>query len=494
MKFSHLLIALATVSLLLAQAPAEEPVTASGSPDAAALGWRLGIQAWTLREYTFLEALEKIESLGLHYVEMFPGQRVGGDTDAKTGPGMAPEVVAMIQEALKARNIRLVSYGVTGLPGDETRCREIFDWARRMGIETICSEPSQNALPMIDKLAQEYGVNVAIHNHPTPSRYWNPDTALKAFEGLSRRIGVCGDTGHWSRSGLDPLECLRKLEGRIVTLHFKDLNRKGRAAHDVPWGTGVCDAPAMMTELRRQGFRGVVSVEYEHNWKGSLPEIAQCVAFFNAQARRLSTTPPEGWRSLFDGTDLSQWECRPNGWHVADGAIAWKRGCGFLWSRERFGNFVLELEFKVNKGTNSGVFVRTGSRGNWLHSGIEVQVLDSHGRAQPSRHDCGAIYDCLAPRVNAARPAGEWNQLAVICRDNLLQVELNGQRIIDMDLNHWTEAHKNPDGSGNKFNTAYKDMPREGFIGLQDHGNPVWYRNMRIRVLPGSAPQAPPEG
>ncbi len=189
------------------------------------------------------------------------------------------------------------------------------------------------------------------------------------------------------------------------------------------------------------------------------------------------------WQPLFNGQDLAGWDFSPEGWHVEDGAIAWRQGAGFLWSQKRYGNFVLDLEFKLSPGANSGVFVRTDSRENWLHTGIEVQLLDSHDAGQPSKHDCGAIYDCLAPSENAVKPAGEWNRMTVTCRDNVIRVNLNGRDVIDMDLDGWTEPHKNPDGSPNKFDIAYKSMAREGYIGLQDHGNAVWFRSIRVKVL-----------
>ncbi|HEX7572514.1 MAG TPA: DUF1080 domain-containing protein, partial [Bacteroidota bacterium] len=97
--------------------------------------------------------------------------------------------------------------------------------------------------------------------------------------------------------------------------------------------------------------------------------------------------------------------------------------------------------------------------------------------------DCGAIFDCLAPSANAVRPPGEWNHYTITCKGSMITVVLNGRQVIAMDLNRWTEAHKNPDGTPNKFNTAYKDMPRVGNIGLQYHGHPVWYRNVKILTL-----------
>jgi hypothetical protein len=112
-----------------------------------------------------------------------------------------------------------------------------------------------------------------------------------------------------------------------------------------------------------------------------------------------------------------------------------------------------------------------------------MQILDSYGKDEVGSHDCGAIYDCLAPGKNVVLPAGEWNHVVLTCNDSLITVVMNGDRIIDMDLDQWTEPHRNPDGSPNKFRTAYKEMARRGHLGFQDHGKPVWYRNIRIKVL-----------
>ena len=108
---------------------------------------------------------------------------------------------------------------------------------------------------------------------------------------------------------------------------------------------------------------------------------------------------------------------------------------------------------------------------------------DSYGKGEPNREDCGAIFDCLAPSRNAVRQPGEWNHYTITCKDNKIYVVLNGEQVIDMDLNKWTQAHKNPDGTPNKFNNAYKNMPRVGHIGLQYHGHPIWFRNLKIRAI-----------
>jgi hypothetical protein len=115
-------------------------------------------------------------------------------------------------------------------------------------------------------------------------------------------------------------------------------------------------------------------------------------------------------------------------------------------------------------------------------TGIEVQISDSYGK-EPNTHSCGAVYDCLAPSKNMEKKSGEWNHIIITAKENKINVVMNDEQIIDMDLDLWTEAGKNPDGTKNKFRTAYKDMPREGHIGFQEHGHPVWYRNIKIKVL-----------
>ncbi len=462
--------------------------TSDGSGDSGRRSWRLASQAWTFRKHTTFETLEMLQKLGVKYIEIYPRQRISEEINEVTRPGMSDKAVAALRKKLDETGIRFVAYGVTGLPDDEDRCRKVFEWAKEMGIETICSEPKMSSVPMIDKLAQEYGVNVAIHNHPKPSRYWNPDTVLEACKGRSERIGACADTGHWVRSGLDPVESLRKLEGRIIQLHFKDLNQRARKAHDVPWGTGAGDAAGQVAELARQNWSGLVSIEYETgNWQ--IDELAKCVQWFRTQQEKHSATPGRvasagrgEWTWLFRGEDLSHFTQSGDGWVIEDGAIHRAKKAGFLWSKQSFDDFVLDLEFKVAKGTNSGVFLRTADRKQWLHTGIEVQILDSHGK-KPTPHTCGAIYDCLAPSEEATKPAGEWNRMTVTAMGSRISVMLNGKRVIDMDLDEWTEPHQNPDGSKNKFKYAYKDMARSGYVGFQDHGKPVWYRNVRIKPL-----------
>jgi hypothetical protein len=195
--------------------------------------------------------------------------------------------------------------------------------------------------------------------------------------------------------------------------------------------------------------------------------------------------PPEGFVALWNGEDFEGWRNKAQGgWVIEDGVIAWREGSGYLWTEESFGDFELELEFKITEGCNSGVFFRTDPR-NPVQGGFEIQVLDSHGKDKVGKQDAGSLYDASAPSENAIKPPGEWNHLRLRADGSQVVVHLNGVEVQNLDLDTWSTANQNPDGSKNKFDTALKDLPREGHIGFQDHGGAVWYRNVYIKELGG---------
>jgi sugar phosphate isomerase/epimerase len=257
------------------------------------LGWRVGSQAWSFNRGSFFQAVDQVQALGLHYIEAFPDQPVDQDKNVKMNAGQDPEVRSAIKQKLHDSGVKLGSFGVTGIPKDEAGARKLFDWAKDMGIETIVAEPGEDQFDLLNKLVDEYGINIAIHNHPQPNHYWNPDTELKVLQGRSKRIGSCADVGHWQRSGVQPIEALKKLEGRVIESHFKDLNKFGdKGALDVPWGTGTGDVPGMLREFQRQGGNFTFLVEYE-NWKPTPPQrvqqIAQGLRFFADTCDQLAT-------------------------------------------------------------------------------------------------------------------------------------------------------------------------------------------------------------
>jgi len=223
-----------------------------------------------------------------------------------------------------------------------------------------------------------------------------------------------------------------------------------------------------------------------------VPESAKKKAAASPAPLRLRTfaapKAEDGWVTLFDGkqADLKKhWgngrdATIPKGWSIKDGVLAAAGKGPMIWTRKRFGDFRLDLEFKTTG--NSGVFFRTGNPRNPVQTGFEMQILRSGGKKKPGRHDCGAIYDALAPSANPMKNAA-WNRAVITCRGRKIAVEMNGKQIINMDLNRWDTPHRNPDGSKNKYGTALKDFPREGHIGFQQHGHAVMFRNIRLKPL-----------
>ena len=261
-------------------APAQAPATNTTAADQ--LGWQLAVHSYTFKNFSIFDAIDKTATLGVKYMSISGGVILEG-TNRLVTVNLSDEQCGAISKKLRADGFgNFVNMGVVQLPADETKCRQVFEFAKKWGINVLVSEPETNALDTVENLCREYNIRVAIHDHPKGhSIYWNPDAVLAAIKGRTPLIGACADVGHWMRSGLDPLECLKKLDGHIICLHFKDLNEMGPNAHDVPWGTGVGRTRELMAELKRQHFHGAFCVEFEYHWDNSSPEIAQCVKFFN---------------------------------------------------------------------------------------------------------------------------------------------------------------------------------------------------------------------
>lgn len=250
------------------------------------LGWDMGTQAYTFRKFTFFEAVDKTKALGLHFIEAYPGQKIGGGIEGVMNYTMDSASRQKIKNHLKKQDVKLMAFGVI-VPNNHAEWDSLFAFAKDMGIANIVSEPHPADLPYVSELCDKYQINVAIHNHPKPSHYWSPDTLLAAISGLSNRIGSCADIGHFVRSGLDPLASLKKLEGRIKEFHFKDIAANSPEAEDTIWGTGVCDIPAIIAELHRQNFKGLFSIEYEADPEDNMEQIKKSIQFFDKEVGKL---------------------------------------------------------------------------------------------------------------------------------------------------------------------------------------------------------------
>jgi hypothetical protein len=209
-----------------------------------------------------------------------------------------------------------------------------------------------------------------------------------------------------------------------------------------------------------------------------------------------SASGNQGWETLFDGKSLDAFTVPANGsWVVTDqGELHVAKVGPNLYTKKRYCDFIVACDFKLagHAKANSGVLLRVHDQADPVNTGMEIQILDNedHGVAFDAHNACGALYDMVAPAVPAVNPIGEWNHYKITVNDNVVQVELNGKAIVDADLNKWTTPHENPNGTKNKYPHAIGNLPREGFVALQNHGGtPVWFRNVRIKALGDRQPK-----
>ena len=247
-------------------------------------GIAISCQAWTFNQFSVMEAIDKTAAAGGKVIEFYPGQKFSPDKpDQKFDHNASDEMIAAVQARLKERGIRAVNYGVVGIPKDEAGARKIFEFAKKFELYGITTE-SVDALDTIEKLVKEFDIRLGFHNHPRQPKnpgykMWDPNYVLSVVKDRDARIGSCSDVGHWVRSGLNPIDFLKILQGRVISVHLKDLNEKSADAHDVPFGTGISNVPGILDELKRQNFAGNASIEYEYNWKDNVVDAAQCIGF-----------------------------------------------------------------------------------------------------------------------------------------------------------------------------------------------------------------------
>ncbi len=188
----------------------------------------------------------------------------------------------------------------------------------------------------------------------------------------------------------------------------------------------------------------------------------------------------DGWIDLLSAENASAWR------NVTDDQTVFEIDAGlmhvlgksgtqyFAWTKRAFGDFELHAEVKLTADANSGIFFRT-SPDDPVYAGMEIQVLDDHGEA-PNKNGTGSLYDVATPMWNMARPVGEWNSYDITCRGSEIEARVNGWKVLDIDLAELTEAI-------GKFPTPLAELPREGHIILQDHGDEVWFRNVMVKPL-----------
>ena len=247
-------------------------------------GWKIAIQSYTFHLFTLQEALDKCQELGVKYIEVYPGHKLGeGYGELSFGPDLNAQTLKRIRQDASRRGVRIVGSGVFTSDNKEDWTR-FFQMAKAMKFDYVTCEPNPELWDHVEALSTKYGIRVAVHNHPRPSTYWNPDALMELIQNRAKGIGSCADIGHWNRQGLDELECLRRVGHRLVTFHFKDIapKREGEAEQtDVIWGTGCLKLKQILAHLRDMKFKGYLAVEYEANWMNSVPDIRKSLQYFD---------------------------------------------------------------------------------------------------------------------------------------------------------------------------------------------------------------------
>lgn len=260
-----------------------------GQLNAVKLGWKVSVQHYTYRRFSCFEALEKAAAVGLRHFEVRSNLKLGpkwpGQNADESMPGDA-------REEFKAR---LADLGLS-LPsvfadfnGKPDQAKRLFEFWKAMGTEVIVAEPPAGSYDMLEKLCEEYKMKLALHNHQKGrSDYWSPDIVLEVCANRGKRIGACTDVGQWARSNLDPAECLRKLEGRVLSFHLKDVLKKGDLnCRNTVIGEGQADCANTLKELKRQGYQGVIVIDFEHDTPALQEDMARNIGFTEEQARQL---------------------------------------------------------------------------------------------------------------------------------------------------------------------------------------------------------------
>lgn len=256
-------------------------------PELAQDGWFIGAQAYTFNRFTAFEAIAKTKEAGGNMIEFFPGQRMRAGSDAKVGHDMPEAALAELKAECARQGVRPVNYGVVGAR-DAAEVRRIMEFARKLELYAVCTESTERIADW-EAAAREFDIKVAFHEHPgsmsNPNyKVWNPLYILGVVESRDPRVGACADLGHWCTSGLKPIECLRILKGRVISVHLKDKAKVG-PSEVVAAGLGVVDVGACLDELRRQGFSGNISVEHEADWDNSVPQVKASIDYVRARKR-----------------------------------------------------------------------------------------------------------------------------------------------------------------------------------------------------------------
>lgn len=250
--------------------------------------WKLGVAMYTFHTISFPEALAKVDSAGIDYIEGMTFHGSGPQLNDSLISKLSPAGVIKLKKMATDRGIKIESIYIGGGKTVDSWKKE-FDIAKALGVRFVTGEPPVNMWDSIDSLAGVYGMKLAIHEHwKGVSAYWHPDSVLAAIKNHPN-FGACADLGHWPKSGINPVDGVKKLAGHIIAIHLKDIAAfNDPKLKDVTVGTGVVDFPAVFVELKKQGFKGPVYIERDaETLPSNLPSVMETVKYYNQEVGKL---------------------------------------------------------------------------------------------------------------------------------------------------------------------------------------------------------------
>jgi len=250
-------------------APARE-LRAAGS-DSPYAPFKMGLQSYSLRGYTkdgrpdVPKALAVTKELGLRFWEAFP---------AHVPMNLSAEALVSLRREVQDADVKIIGYGVVHLGKDQDANRRIFDFAKTMGLEYISADPEPEAFDGVDRLVEEYGIAVGIHNHGPGHRFAKIDAIAKAIKDHHVRIGCCIDTGHFLRSREDPVHAVEVFGDRIYGVHLKDVKN---AETFTIMGRGDLRTVDLLKALLARRYRYCLALEYEERPEDPLADMKSCL-------------------------------------------------------------------------------------------------------------------------------------------------------------------------------------------------------------------------
>lgn len=233
----------------------------------------LGVQSFCYRKFSNEQIIEELKELGLNHLEI-----CAVHLNAKDGLEQAGQIAKLY----KSSGIRFNSYGINGMPNNEKEVRAHFDFARSAGLKLIGGMPHRDAVPLLERLCEEYGIKIAIHNHGPHQDYGTIAVLEEILANTSDAFGVCLDTGWMIDSSEDPVEAVKRLSGRIYGVHFKDFSYSDGQREEAILGEGSLDVQGMVDALRKADFNGYATIEYEGHPEQPTAAIRRCVEVLQA--------------------------------------------------------------------------------------------------------------------------------------------------------------------------------------------------------------------